>query len=158
MLLMFCRLQALCVTQDHYDDQHHNQHPSHEEVGHFLQQIKGPRRSFPNKLIAPRVLLGQIYANHVHGNNSCHDASKKASIAATRAPSSKALQFSAGIPKRKAHSVSWKSIFFCFSLKYYGFAKAFNVHDKLIRSQDPRLQHKVKLRKDFGLLLKQSLD
>jgi hypothetical protein len=116
---------VVCDTQDHYDDQHHNQHPSHEEVGHFLQQIKGPRRSFPNKLIAPRVPLGQISANHVHGNNSCPDASKEASIATTRAPSSKALQFSAGIPKRKAHLVSWKSIYlFIFSLKYYGFAKA----------------------------------
>jgi hypothetical protein len=36
--------------------------------------------------------------------------------------------------------------------------KPFNVHDKLIRSQDPRLQQKVKLLKDSGLLLKQSLD
>ncbi len=116
---------VVCDTQDHYDDQHHNQHPSHEEVRHFLQQTKGPRWSFSNKLIAPRVPLGQISANHVHKNNSCHDASKEASIATTRAPSSKALWFNAGIPKRKAHSVSWKSIFFFyFSLKYYGFAKA----------------------------------
>jgi len=116
---------VVCDTQDHFDDQHHNQHLSHEEVGHFLQQTKGPRWSFPNKLIAPRVPLGQISTNHVHGNNSCHDASKEASITTTRAPSSKALQFSAGIPKHKAHSMSSKSIFFfCFSLKYYGFAKA----------------------------------
>jgi hypothetical protein len=98
-----------CDTQDHYDDQHHNQHPSHEEVGHILQQTKGPRRSFSNKLIAPRLPLGQISANHVHGNNSCHDASKEASIVTTRAPSSKALQFNAGIPKCKVHSVSWKN-------------------------------------------------
>jgi hypothetical protein len=96
------------------DDQHHNQHLSHEEVGHFLQQTKGPRRSFPNKLIAPRVPLGQISANHVHRNNYCHDASQEASIATTRAPTSKALQFNAGIPKHNAHSVSWKNFFFLF--------------------------------------------
>jgi hypothetical protein len=70
------------------------------------------------------VPLGQIFANHVHENNSCHDASKEASIATTRAPSSKALQLNARIQKHKAHSVSWKSFFFGFSLKYYGFAKA----------------------------------
>ncbi len=35
--------------------------------------------------------------------------------------------------------------------------KPFNVHDRLIRSQDSKLQHKVKLFKDSGLLLKHSL-
>jgi len=71
------------------------------------------------------VPLGQIFANHVHGNNSCHDASKEANIATTRTPSSKALQLNAGIPKRKAHLVSWNFFFIFFpSLKYYGFAKA----------------------------------
>jgi len=58
------------------------------------------------------VPLGQIFANHVHGNNSCHDASKEANIATTRTPSSKALQLNVGIPKRKAHLVSWNFFFF----------------------------------------------
>jgi hypothetical protein len=35
--------------------------------------------------------------------------------------------------------------------------KPFNVHDRLIKSQDSRLQQKVKLLKDSGLLLKHSL-
>jgi hypothetical protein len=70
------------------------------------------------------VPLGQISVNHVHKNNSCHDASKEANIATTRTPSSRALQLSAWIPKLKAHLVSWKSFFFFFTLKYYGFAKA----------------------------------
>jgi hypothetical protein len=135
------------------DDQHHNQHPSHEEVRHFLQQTKGPRRSFPNKLIAPGVPLGQISANHVHGNNFCHDAS----IATTRAPSSKALQFSAGLPKRKVHSVSWKNFFFLIFPEIMDLQKPFHVHDRLIRSQDSRLQQKFKLLKDSGLFLKHSL-
>jgi hypothetical protein len=49
---------VVCDTQDHYDDQHQNQHLGHEEVRNFLQQTKGLRRSFSNKLIAPRVPLG----------------------------------------------------------------------------------------------------
>jgi hypothetical protein len=40
------------------------------------------------------------------------------------APSSKTLQLSVGIPKHKAHLMSWKIIFSLFILKYYGFAKA----------------------------------
>jgi hypothetical protein len=53
----------------------------------------------------------------VHENNYCHDASKEAIIATTRTPSSKTLQLSVGIPKHKAHLVSWKSIFFLFFLE-----------------------------------------
>jgi hypothetical protein len=40
-------VSIVCDTQDHYDDQHHNQHPSREEVGHFLQQTKGLNDRFP---------------------------------------------------------------------------------------------------------------
>jgi hypothetical protein len=69
------------------------------------------------------VPLGQISAIHVHGNNVCHDASKEASVATTRAPNSKVLQLSAWIPKCKAHLVSWKSILFF--LQTLWFAKAF---------------------------------
>jgi len=65
-----------------------------------------------------------LYFAISYENNVCHDVNKGASVVAIGAPSSKALQLSVGIPKHKAHLVSWKSIFSFFFLKYCGFAKA----------------------------------
>jgi hypothetical protein len=79
------------------------------------------------------VPLGQISTINVHKINVCHDASKEANVATTRTPNSKILQLNVGIPKCKAHLVSWKSFFF-YSFKHYDLQKPFNVGDRLIKS------------------------
>jgi hypothetical protein len=65
-----------------------------------------------------------------YGNNVCHNASKGAGVVTIGAPSSTALQLSAGIPKHKAHLMSWKSIFSFFSLKILWICKSLLMLEK----------------------------